>query len=89
MRTGIKNRALRRLKIIEGQIRGLQRMVERGVYCVDIIRQSGAVKQALLMVENLILENHLETHVRDEMRKGDYRRAVRELLTVYNLSKER
>ena len=63
MKHEIKNKALRRLKIIEGQVRGLQDMVDKEKYCVDIITQTSAVKKALGSVEDLILENHLSTHV--------------------------
>ena len=65
-----KNKVKRRLKIIEGQVRGLQKMVEEGRYCVGIITQTEAVKEALSGVENLILENHLETHVAAQMKSG-------------------
>jgi DNA-binding FrmR family transcriptional regulator len=68
MRQDIKRKAARRLKIIEGQIRGIQKMVEDEKYCIDIITQSSAVKEALSGVENLILENHLSTHVIQQIR---------------------
>jgi len=61
MKADIKHKAVRRLKIVEGQIRGLQSMVEKEEYCVDIITQSSAIKEALSGIENLILENHLST----------------------------
>jgi len=67
----IKKKSIRRLKIIEGQIRGLQKMVHDEKYCVDIITQSLAIKQALSGVEDLLLENHLSTHVSDQMKKGE------------------
>lgn len=83
----IKKRSLRRLKIIEGQIRGLQRMVEQEKYCIDIINQSLAIKMALSGVEDLILENHLSTHVVEQMKSGKATRAAKEILEVYKLSK--
>ena len=89
MKKDIKKRTIRRLKIIEGQVRGLQRMVEREKYCVDIITQSEAVKEALSGVENLILENHLATHVRQQMKSGQDRKAVREILDVYKLAQRK
>ena len=63
MKQNIKKRAIHRLKILEGQIRGLQKMVGKEEYCVDIIRQSSAVKEALSGIEDLILKNYLSTHV--------------------------
>jgi DNA-binding FrmR family transcriptional regulator len=88
MKSDIKNRALRRLKIIEGQVRGLRKMVEDEKYCVDVITQTGAVKEALSGVENLILENHLSTHVVHEMRHSDPNKPVREILKIYNLKRK-
>ena len=70
MKKSIQRRALHRLKIIEGQVRGLQKMVESEQYCIDIITQSLAVKEALSGVEDLILENHLATHVVEQMKSG-------------------
>jgi CsoR family transcriptional regulator, copper-sensing transcriptional repressor len=89
MRAIIKKRAHRRLKILEGQIRGLQKMIDEEKYCIDIINQSLAVKEALSGVENLILENHLSTHVVEQMKSGKKARAVKEILAVYKLSKKK
>jgi len=50
---------MRRLKIIEGQLRGLQDMVEKDTYCIDVITQTSAVKQALSGIEDAMMENHL------------------------------
>ncbi|MBL4644741.1 MAG: metal-sensitive transcriptional regulator, partial [Candidatus Pacebacteria bacterium] len=58
MKAEIKKKVTRRLKLIEGQVRGLQRMVDGEKYCVDTITQTSAVKQALSGVEDLLLENH-------------------------------
>lgn len=85
----IKSRALRRLKILEGQVRGLQKMVENEEYCIDIINQSLAIKQALSGVEDLLLENHLTTHVIDQMKTGKESKAVQEILAVYKVSKKK
>ncbi|OGL83775.1 hypothetical protein A3J36_03620 [Candidatus Uhrbacteria bacterium RIFCSPLOWO2_02_FULL_54_37] len=79
----------RRLKIIEGQVRGLQRMVEEGAYCVDLITQSSAVKEALSSFEDAVLENHLNTHVVEQMKSGEHKRATNEILKVYRLSKKK
>lgn len=85
MRKDIKSKAIRRLKIVEGQIRGLQKMVEDEKYCIDIITQASAIKEALAGVENLVLENHLSTHVVHQMRSGSEKQAVDEILKVYKL----
>lgn len=80
---------LRRLKRIEGQVRGLARMVFEGVYCVDIITQSSAIKAALSAVEDIVLEGHLSTHAADQMSSGNKAEAVREIVSVYKLSKRK
>jgi len=89
MRKGIKTRAIRRLKIIEGQVRGLQSMVNKEEYCVDIITQSSAVKEAISSVEDLILENHLSTHVIEQIKSGEGKKAVDEILKVYKLAQRK
>ena len=73
-------KVLRRLKILEGQIRGLQEMIERDTYCVDVITQTSAVKQGLSNIENMILENHLSTCVVKQIQGGDSKKAVGEVL---------
>ncbi|HCM36723.1 MAG: hypothetical protein A3J30_04345 [Candidatus Wildermuthbacteria bacterium RIFCSPLOWO2_02_FULL_47_9c] len=87
MKQNLKQKAIRRLKILEGQIRGLQRMIEEDEYCIDILRQSLAVKQALSSVEDLILENHLSTHVVEQIKSGKESKSTKEILEIYKLSK--
>ena len=79
---------VRRLKIIEGQIRGLQDMIAKDTYCVDDITQTSAVKQGLSNVENMILENHLSTCVVKQIQSGDAKKAIGEVLTVYKLKRK-
>jgi DNA-binding FrmR family transcriptional regulator len=89
MRQDIKKKATRRLKIIEGQIRGVQKMVEDEKYCIDIITQSSAIKEALSGVENLILENHLSTHVIQQIKSGKEEQATAEILKVYRQAQKK
>ncbi len=89
MKQAIKKKAIRRLKIIEGQVRGLRAMVEDEKYCIDIITQSSAATEALFGVEHLILENHLSTHVIEQMKSGKEKRAIQEMLKVYKLSRRK
>lgn len=77
----------RRLKIIEGQIRGIQEMVEKDTYCIDIITQTSAVKQSLSNVEDLLLEGHLNSCVHKQMTSGQTSKAVQEVLKVYKLKR--
>lgn len=78
---------LNRLKRIEGQIRGLQRMVEDGTYCVDIITQTSAVKKALSGVEDELLKSHLSSCVIDQIKNGKQGKATEEILKVYSLKR--
>jgi len=79
---------VRRLKIIEGQVRGLREMVEQGKYCVDVITQSSAIKQGLSNVEDLLLEGHLSTCVVKQIKNGETDKAVDEVLKVYQLKRK-
>ena len=89
MKEAIKKKTLRRLKILEGQLRGLQKMVEKEEYCINILQQSSAVKQALSSIENLILENHLSTHVIEQFKAGKESESTKEILAIYKLSKKK
>ncbi len=82
----IKNRSLHRAKILEGQMRGIQKMIENEEYCMDIITQSLAVQKSLSSLNKLVLENHLRTHVKDMFVSGETDKAVEELLSVYELA---
>jgi len=83
-----KQKLLRRFKIIAGQVRGLEEMVERDAYCVDIITQTSAVKQALTVIEDLLLENHLSTCVVRQIKSGQETKAIAEVLKVYRLKRK-
>lgn len=82
-------RAEKRLNIIAGQIKGLQEMVNQDKYCVDILHQSMAVKKALSSFEDVILENHLSTHVVEQIKHGQKDQAIQEVMSVYQLSKKK
>lgn len=83
-----KNKIVRRLKLIEGQVRGLQKMVESGAYCIDIITQTSAVKQGLSNVEDLLLENHLGGCILNQVKSGQTEKAKAEILKVYKLKRK-
>ena len=83
-----KHKILRRLKIVEGQVRGLQEMVEKDAYCIDVITQTSAVKQALSSVEDALMENHLMTCAVDQISKGKGDKARSEILKVYRLKRK-
>lgn len=83
-----KSALVRRLKLIEGQIRGLQKMVDNDTYCIDVITQTSAVKQALSNVENILLENHLDHCVHHQMKIGQTAKAKAEIIKVYKLKRK-
>ena len=79
---------LHRLKIIEGHLRGVIRMVEQDTYCIDVITQTSAVKQGLSNVEDLLLENHLDHCVHHQMQSGQTAKAKAEIIKVYKLKRK-
>ena len=79
---------MRRLKNIEGQIRGLQNMIEKDIYCIDIITQTSAVKQGLSNVEDILLEGHLGHCLVNQIKKGQTSKATQEILKVYKLKRK-
>ncbi len=85
-----KNKAsiTRRLKLIEGQVRGLQKMLAEDVYCIDIITQTSAVKQALSNVEDLLMEDHLGGCIINQIKSGQTEKAKSEILKVYKLKRK-
>jgi len=83
-----KEKLVRRLKIIEGQVRGLQKMIENGTYCIDVITQTSAIKQGLSNVEDALMERHLGHCVVDQMKKGQTDKATTEILKVYKLKRK-
>lgn len=83
-----KKKIVQRLKIIEGQIRGLQEMIEKNIYCIDVIAQTSAVKQGLSNIEDLLLENHLSGCVFRQMTSGRTGKVKKEILKVYKLKRK-
>lgn len=88
METSNQEKLIRRLKIIEGQVRGLREMIEKGSYCVDVITQSSAIKQGLSNVEDMLLEGHLSHCVVRQIQSGEMKKAVTEVLKVYKLKRK-
>ncbi len=84
-----KSSVLRRLKRIEGQVRGLGRMVEDDRYCIDIVTQLSAVRAALRRAEEEILADHVSHCVEHAIASGnktDQRRKIGELMDVLSRS---
>lgn len=78
--------ALVRLKTIEGHIRGIEKMIEEEVYCIDVIRQIQAVQSALNKVTNIILDDHLNSCLITAVRGDDLQereRVLQEIVDVF------
>ncbi len=84
-----KQQLLTRLKTIEGHVRGVQRMVEGDTYCIDLLKQTRAIRQALAKLDGMILEEHLRCCVTTAIQSehvSERERVVRELLQVFDSS---
>lgn len=85
MRSPTKEQVLKRLSRIEGQVRGVSRMVEEDRYCIDVLTQVSAVRAALKRVEEEVLRDHVAHCVEHAIRSGDaedQRQKVKELMDV-------
>lgn len=75
-----------RLKSIEGHVRGVEKMVEDGAYCIDIVNQVSAIQSALNKVSGLVLDRHLHTCVTTAIRGNDpdeRERVIDEIMGVF------
>lgn len=86
MRAETKQDALKRLAYIEGHLQGVRRMVEDEKYCVDILKQTFAVRRAIEKLERNILDNHLHTCAIDGIQEGRSEEVIGELLELYELA---
>jgi DNA-binding FrmR family transcriptional regulator len=77
-----KSQLVRRLARIEGQVRGITRMIEREEYCVDILQQTSALRAAVDSLAILVLEDHVTGCVRTAAENGDAERYVDEVVDV-------
>ena len=89
MKQDLKHRAEHRNKIIIGQIKGLQKMIEADEYCMDILTQSLAIQKSLASLNKLVLENHISTHINQMLASNDeknQKKAIDELLKLYEIN---
>ena len=86
MRTETKQDALKRMSYIEGHLHWIRRMVEDEKYCVDILKQTYAVRRAIEKLEGIILDNHLHTCAIDGIRDGLSEEVIGELLELYEIA---
>lgn len=86
MQTTTRNEALKRLSYIEGHLAGIRRMIEGDQYCVDVLKQTYAVRRAIERMEGLLLDGHLHTCVVEGVRDGRDEQVIGELLQLYELA---
>ena len=86
----IKKRAVHRAKIIQGQLEGLIRAIDREDYCTKLLNHSLSIQRSLQSLNTLLLENHLRSHVSHQMhdQKGQLK-AIKELVEIYIASHKR
>ena len=83
-----KKQILNRLATIEGHLRGVRKMVEDDVYCVDILKQSYAVERGVKAFESALLEGHLASCVPTGFKEGRDGEMIRELSELFELSRK-
>ena len=82
--TSTNHAILHRLRIAQGHLTRVVKMVEDGAYCIDIINQSQAVQSALKHADEVIMANHLATCVAEEIKKGNANEVIKEVIQVMN-----
>ncbi len=82
-----KKQILNRLATIEGHLKGIRKMVEEDQYCVDVLKQTHAVKRALDKFDALLLSGHLAGCVPEGIREGRDDQVIRELNELFELSR--
>lgn len=87
MNQKLKQRELHRAKIIKGQMEGLIKGIETEVYCTELLMQSLSIQRSLKSLDNFMLENHLRSHVVEQIKSKDgQEKAVKELINIYTLA---
>jgi len=86
MLSEVKQDALKRMSYIEGHLVGIRKMLDEDKYCVDVLKQTYAVRRAIEKMESLLLEGHLKSCVVEGIRSGRAEEIVEELKGLYILS---
>ena len=86
MQDYVKNDALKRLSYLAGHLEGVRRMVEADTYCVEVLKQTHAVRRAIEKLETILLQGHLHTCVPDAIKDGREHEVVGELVELYQVS---
>ena len=83
-----KKDAIKRISYIEGHLAGVKRMVEEERYCVDVLKQTYAIRRAIEKLESNLLEGHLHTCVIDGVKQGREQQVLDELVELYSLAEK-
>ncbi len=86
MLAGTKAQVLKRLSFIEGHLNGVRRMVEADTYCVDVLKQTYAVRRAIEKLEAIMLDGHLRSCVVEGVREGREEQVLSELAELYEMA---
>jgi DNA-binding FrmR family transcriptional regulator len=86
MRDETKSDVLKRLNFIDGHLAGIRRMVEADKYCVDVLKQTYAVRRAIEKMESIMLDGHLHTCVVEGIRDGRDDAVLAELSELYGMA---
>ncbi len=86
MQATTSQEALKRLNYIEGHLGGVRRMIEADTYCVDVLKQTYAIRRAIEKLEGILLDGHLHTCVIEGVKEGRDEQVIGELLELYELA---
>jgi len=82
----MKQETLRRIKTVEGHVRGIERMLEGDAYCIDVIRQIQAVQAALTKISVSVLDEHMQTCLTNSLDGEKRDQMLREITEVYEMA---
>ncbi|MGH2619943.1 MAG: metal-sensitive transcriptional regulator [Anaerolineales bacterium] len=82
----MKQETLRRIKTVEGHVRGIERMLESDAYCIDVIRQIQAVQAALTKISVSVLDEHMQTCLTNSLDGQKRDQMLREITEVYEMA---
>ncbi|MBI3120379.1 MAG: metal-sensitive transcriptional regulator [Candidatus Kerfeldbacteria bacterium] len=80
-----QQKILHRVRILQGHLRAVEQMIRENAYCVDIIHQSMAIQKALKRLDMVLMKNHLEGCVVDQIQQGKQEKSIKELLRLYEM----
>lgn len=83
-----KQEALKRLAYVAGHLEGVRKMVENDTYCVEVLKQTFAVRRAIEKLEGLLLEGHIRSCVVEDIKEGREDAAVTELIDLFKVSNQ-